>query len=107
MTRSKIGRPNPPRKPPTVVGAFPSKLLHDCPRCGRPVFACRMAGFAGPVDVEVLETPSGNVALQSEIGSDVLTAVVVSSPRTYYRQHAQHCRVPAFSKPPGSGKVRP
>jgi hypothetical protein len=103
MAPKKVARQAPPRKPPRVVGAFPSKLLHDCPRCGRPVFRAR--GPIEVVDVEVLEQPTGNVALQSCIGSDELAAVLVSSPPTYYRHHLPHCRG-AFSRI-STRKVRP
>ena len=90
MARSRLVPKSPARKPPRVIGAFPSKLLHDCPRCGGPVFKCR--GTLAVVDVEVLEQPVGDVAIQSCIGSDELAAVVVSSPRTWYRFHLPHCK---------------
>jgi hypothetical protein len=55
------------------------------------------------VPVEVLEQPVGNVAIQAQIGSDDLGAVVVSSPRTYYQFHLATCSR-LFSLPPGAQK---
>lgn len=104
MTSKKVVRPAPPRKAPRVVGAFPSKLLHDCERCGRPVFVAR--GPIAVVAVEVLEQPTGDVALQACLGSDELTAVRVDSPLTYYRHHLPHCRG-SFSSSARPRKVRP
>ena len=90
MARSRLVPKSPPRKPPRVIGAFPSKLLRDCPRCGRPVFTCR--GPLAVVDVEVLEQPTGDIAIQACLGSDELTAVRIDSPRTFYRHHLPHCK---------------
>lgn len=95
MTPKKLVRPAPKSKPPRIVGAFPSKLLHDCERCGRPVFRAR--GPMAVVDVEVLEVATGDVALQACLGSDELTAIRVDSPRTFYRHHLPHCKG-AFSR---------
>jgi hypothetical protein len=93
MAKTRLVPKTPARKPPTVIGAFPSKLLHDCTRCGRPVFKCRGAlSVDAVVDVEVLERPTGDVAIQACIGSDELAAVVVASPRTFYRLHLPHCK---------------
>jgi hypothetical protein len=92
MASKKLVRPAPPRKPPRVIGAFPSKLLHDCSRCGRPVFTCWVEKTAQHLDVEVLETPVGDVALQSTLLDDEIAAVVVASPRTWYRFHLAHCK---------------
>lgn len=104
MTSKKVARQAPPRKSPGSAGAVPSKLLHDCPRCGRPVFSCRVEHSStvarsrtGTADVEVLDKPTGDVAIQTQLGSDELAAVVISSPRTWYRFHAPHCKG-AFSK---------
>ena len=90
MAPKNVARPAHPRKVPRVVGAFPSKLLHDCARCGRPVFTCR--GPLAVVDVEVLEQPTGDIAIQACLGSDELTAVRIDSPRTFYRHHLPHCK---------------
>lgn len=67
-----------------------SKALEDCPRCGRPVFMCEFG--RGRAAVEVLERPLGDIAIQTQLGTDVLTAIFVASPRTWYRLHAPHCR---------------
>lgn len=105
MASKNVARPADPRKSPRVVGAFPSKLLHDCTTCGRPVFSCRKDRAI--VDVEVLEAPTGNIAIQIQIG-DVLEAVEISIPRTWYRLHRPVCPGPrSFTKAPGAGKVRP
>jgi hypothetical protein len=69
--------------------------LQDCRFCGVPVFMAR--GPLAVTPVEVLESPTGNVALQAVIGSDELTAVPVTFPATSFRYHLPHCR-------PGKGR---
>jgi hypothetical protein len=104
MAPKNVARQAPPRKSPRVVGSFPSKLLHDCKNCGRPVFWCQFGPAVVPV--EVLERPTGDIAIQSQLGSDELTAVEIRSPRTWYRLHRPRCKTPQFSRAPGMGKVR-
>jgi hypothetical protein len=101
MASKSVVRRTPPGKAPG------SNLLEDCGRCGVPVFMCRV--FNGPhhaggrAAVEVLEKPTGNVAMQGQLGTDELVAVEISSPPTWYRWHK--CKG-AFSRAPGAGKVR-
>lgn len=89
MAPKKVVRQAPPRKSSGVASAFPSKLLHACPYCATPVFMCR--GPLAVTPVEVLEHAEGHVAIQTCIGSDELTAVLVTFPKTYYRYHLPHC----------------
>jgi hypothetical protein len=103
MASKNVARSRTDSKSPRGASEFSSsKLLNDCGRCGDPIFMCRVSH--GQKAVEVLEAATGDVALQTQLGTDELTAVEITSPRTFYRWHV--CRG-AFSRAPGAGKVRP
>lgn len=83
----------------------PSKLLDECGICGHAIFWCRMESPRRRVAVEALEKRRGDIAVQTQIGSDDLVAVIVGTGTFYRLHHVQgRCTARPFSRAPGAGK---